>query len=296
MNMMKSYPTIEQERVLVICVNYYNEEETCAFVKQVLKQKESIPVNVVIANNNESNERDFILNACAKANDRVALFNTGENLGYFGAANHALLRYCQESPLPEWVIVSNTDICFEDDEFFVMLIEVSGNRPHEIIAPSIISLKTGLNQNPHRRKRPSRLRMHSYKWIFRNYHVANGYSNLGLIKAKIKRALHHASKLASQAGRPLSIYAPQGSFVIFNRKYFECGGDFDYGSVLMGEEIFVAETALRLGLKVSFIPQLRVIHREHSTTWVLRMNRELQYLSAKYCADKYFRYGPFKTK
>lgn len=296
MNIMKSYLTIEQERVLVICVNYHNEEETCAFVKQVLKQKESIPVNVVIANNNEGNGKDYILETCAKANDRVALLNTGKNLGYFGAANQVLSKYCQESPLPEWVIVSNTDIYFEDDEFFVMLIEVSKNYPLEIIAPSIISLKTSLNQNPHVRKRPSRFRMHSYKWIFKNTHVANGYDNLGLIKVMIKRVLHLFSKSASHADKPLSIYAPQGSFIIFNRKYFECGGDFDYGAVLMGEEVFVAETALRLGLKVSFIPQLRVIHKEHSTTWVLRKNRELQYLSAKYCADKYFRFWSSKTR
>ena len=62
------------------------------------------------------------------------------------------------------------------------------------------------------------------------------------------------------------IYAPHGSCIIFNENYFKMGGNLNHISFLFGEEIFVAESAKKSGLKVQYEPQLRVSDYEHAST------------------------------
>jgi GT2 family glycosyltransferase len=87
-----------------------------------------------------------------------------------------------------------------------------------------------------------------------------------------------------------TIYAPQGSCLVFSRRYFEQGGSLEYPAFLFGEEIFVAETVLRLGLQVVYDPRLRVWHDEHASTGRLRSRKLARYVgqSAAYLADTFF--------
>jgi GT2 family glycosyltransferase len=61
------------------------------------------------------------------------------------------------------------------------------------------------------------------------------------------------------------IYAPHGSCIILNKNYFKRGGTLDHISFLFGEEIFVGETAKRLGLNVLYVSEIQVRHYEHSS-------------------------------
>jgi GT2 family glycosyltransferase len=88
----------------------------------------------------------------------------------------------------------------------------------------------------------------------------------------------------------MKIYAPQGAFIAFHRSYFERGGTLDHGAFLFGEEIFVAETARRLGMTVMYDPALVIEHTERSTAAGLFNRNTSRYRkqASRYLAKTFF--------
>ena len=283
--------------ILVICVNYHNEDETACFVQELLAQKGGFELQVVVVDNNEDCNGEAVLLELARQERQVSLFQPGKNLGYFGGAAAGLEKYLATSPLPEWVIVSNTDISFQDAQVLGSLVcyyDTDTPTIPAVVAPAIISTVTGVDQNPFMHRRPSRLRMHFYKWVFRFSTSLIIYELLSHIKecliSKTKTTNSNLANLAKHDIKPVRIYAPQGAFIIFDQRYFESGGTLNHGAFLFGEEIFVAEMAQHLGLSIVHDRRLRVIHGEHSTTGVFGSRKMANHKaqSAAYCADTFF--------
>ena len=277
--------------VLVTCVNYHNERETEAFVRKLQEQLVPGSLSAVVVNSNEAGNPELSSIAGVPG---VKVFDPGRNLGYFGGAAYGLRRYLEENSLPEWVVVSNTDISFPDREFFGRLFALHPQGAG-VIAPSIYSGLSGRDQNPYMARRPPAARMHFYKWAFRFYPVYTAYHALSLARRKLYSVIPASSAGSAPvktepAGEPRGIYAPHGSFILFHRRYFQAGGSLDHGAFLFGEEVFVAETARRLGLSVEYDPRLSVEHREHATTGLFK-NRKVarfQWEASAYCAEEFF--------
>ena len=251
-----------QDDVLMICVNYRKPAETARFVTSALQQSLRSPLRVVVVDNSPTPQ--------ASMNDpNVRILAAGKNLGYFGAAAAALSDHLKSHPLPDWVIVSNPDVYLPDHSVLQRLCDSHRGDEPAVIAPSIRTLDSGSDQNPYMRRRPSRLRMHMYSWIYSAYPVDFTFQGLAWIK---HRVLDGLSKLppAGNATQPEKIYAPHGSFIALHRSYFERGGTLEFGAFLFGEEIFIGETARRLGLNVLYEPSVVIEHTERnmaSTMW-----------------------------
>ncbi|OQW46811.1 MAG: hypothetical protein A4S09_02575 [Proteobacteria bacterium SG_bin7] len=275
-------------RVEIICVNYFSATDVRKFVSSVLCAKNSENVNILIVDNS-CDEREFKhLSDISSINpEKIRVSNAGQNLGYFGASQLALdLIQKRQGEMPDYVIISNPDIVIAED-FFSQLKRVKSNSP--VIGPKIISGRTGENQNPYMINRPTRLRMQLYKWIFGILPVNFVYQYL----SGLKQALFSFPKLdlPVDANTDSKVsYAIHGSFIIFNRSYFTAGGNFKYGSFLFGEEIFVAETCLKLKLQIAYVPVLTVEHKEHVATGLFPKLKTLRFISdsSRYCANMYF--------
>jgi len=249
--------------VLLICVNFRKPAETQRFVATALEQTLNSSLRLVVVENSPSSDEGGVPES-ARNNPQVKALATGKNLGYFGGAAAALADHLKSHSMPEWVVVSNPDVYFSDREVLHRLCDSHlGNEP-AVIAPSIRTVNTSVEQNPYMRVRPSRFRMHLYRWLFSSYPVDVVYESLSWVK---HRALELVSKKrpTEVASSPEKIYAPHGSFIALHRSYFERGGSLEYGAFLFGEEIFIAETARRLGLTVLYEPSVRIEHTERST-------------------------------
>lgn len=274
--------------ILMICVNYKNDGETTRFVQDFLNQTDVFDQKIIIVNNSESPSVYSPLTSLASSDPRIWLLTPGKNLGYFGAASLGFIEYSKTFPLPDWVIVSNTDIEFLHANFFSALNQFHANSTHAIVAPAIISSLTGQDQNPNMRARPSRFRMHFYKHIFRYRKLLGLYEGLSFAKHRLRGVYGRISKI-NRLPHPIPIYAPHGSFIIFHRRYFEAQGSLNYGCFLFGEEIFVAETARKLNLGIIYDPRLRLRHNEHRTTTLFISRKQFVAKAAAHCADTFFR-------
>lgn len=282
--------------ILTICVNYHSDKQTVCFVQGLLAQRGICDQKVIIVDNSEPPMVDSPLCDLACIDRRIWLRRRGKNLGYYGGAAWGLREYIKKFPLADWIIVCNTDMEFIQADFLSNLCTLYSPCQHAIIAPAIISAVSGMDLNPFMRTRPTRFRMHFYKWIFRYYPILMTYQFLGLLKNKIL-FISEPPLVRSNANPdrkflvPQQIYAPHGSFVVYNRKYFTSGGTLDHGVFLFGEEIFIAETAKRLGLTIAYDPRLQIVHLEHTTTSIFKSRKIPGFMkeAAEYCADTFFR-------
>jgi len=277
--------------VLAICINYWNEEDTIHYVNDLLLQQEEVKLAIIVVDNNEFSGENPLLKEIESASDNVEVYRSGRNAGYYGAASWALKKYLMISRMPEWIIVSNSDIRFEKPFFLSTLLEVHNRNAPEVVAPRIISDLSGLDQNPFMRKRPPVWKMHSYRLIFRFSTTFYSYRLLRNAKSKMLMKRKANQSVDCNEGTPFPIYAPHGSIIAFNKKYFEKGGTLDYGAFLFDEEIFIAETARRLDLTIMYEPRMIALHKEHATTKMTKDMLRFKYESSKHCAVSYFAWG-----
>jgi GT2 family glycosyltransferase len=206
------------------------------------------------------------------------------NLGYYGAAQ-AVFDNTWQNDLPEWVIVSNADIRIPSKDFCSRLARYGSTFP--VIAPAIISAFTGRDQNPYKYRRPSAWSMHLKRFMRRTETLARLIESQYSLKQNLRRAGLLGTRLP-ESSSPLPVYGAHGSFIIFNRTYFERGGTFKAGTFLFAEEVFVAECCRRLRLPIMYCPGLQVLHSEHAATKPSSTIRAFEATAAEYCALHYF--------
>ena len=62
------------------------------------------------------------------------------------------------------------------------------------------------------------------------------------------------------------VYAVHGSAIIFSKHFFKAGGKIDKNFKLYCEELSNAEIASKIGCKIFYDPDLKIIHSEHNST------------------------------
>jgi GT2 family glycosyltransferase len=274
--------------VLVICVNFHCEDEVAALVRSGLRLDGAQRLRVLVVDNNGGSQPHPAI--ADLAGTQVDVLAPGSNRGYYGAADWALgklfPRPAADAGLPDWVIVSNPDIEFPDVRILDRLQELYGSDPPAVLAPAVVDNDTGRDLNPHLLTRPDPRRMRFLRWLHRHHSATVAYHLGSIAKGKLP------SRRRPRTG-PADIYAPHGAFTIFNRSYFEAGGSLRHVAFLYGEELFVAETARGLGLKVVYDPRLVVGHRRHATTGRLpsrELTRRMAEASSR-LVDLYFSSG-----
>lgn len=287
--------------VVVVAVTYNSDESALRFVRNVSAVSKDDCVNIVVVDNSVRDDSREFFEKLLKICPGTLCVKPAANLGYFGGANHGLQEYLKSGQGFEWVIVSNVDLEFSGD-FFNRLREMENVGGVGVVAPSIWSNKSFRDQNPKMLQRPSKRRMRFYKLIFRSFITMNIYGLCSLLAHSMKHWLRLPLRLVGarkvhqgpeKKGRPVggqSIYASQGACVVFSRRYFDSGGSLDYPMFLFYEEVFVAETARRLGLATIYNPALKILHEDHLSTGLFRSRKMGSYVSESinYIVDTYF--------
>jgi len=258
------------QTVLLVCVKYGSDTETSRYLESLRRlHVQQTSLHVVVVDNTVGD-----VSAQTPTDNNVTLVRANENFGYFGGARHGLSIFLQEHPLPDWVIVSNVDLIIGDAEFLNKLAVLRARPRLGVVAPSIRSALTGKDQNPFMRSRPSALRMHVYKWMYRSWLALNAYELASATIHRVRSVVRKrtsAARLASNSGAP--IYAPHGSFLIFSSEYFRAGGKLDFPCFLFGEEVYLAESLRQCSLEAVYEPSLQVIHQEHESTKLVKSRR-----------------------
>jgi GT2 family glycosyltransferase len=247
-------------------------------------------VTIAVVDNNEDPTSPAKLRGQLQGDPDVRVYGDGKNRGYFGGA---AFGFANEGNLhPAWVLVSNCDVFLRNERFFEELSSLEGmcrdNRV-ALVAPSILSGRTGRDQNPHYRTRPLAWKYRTLAFLFRSYAVALVYRGLAHVKSSIE-----GRRLERRRGKPEEVYAGHGSFVILHKSFFDAGGTLDYDCFLYCEEVHLAEQIRERGLKVIYWPKLQVCHAEHATIRLWPSRKVIRHLADAhgYVYQRYLRNEP----
>jgi GT2 family glycosyltransferase len=257
-------------KALIITVNYRAADSTMLFLESASKLECFDAAHLIVVENGSGDESVEKLQPVVARLSNVELLESPLNRGYFGGANWALQQYLTKSPRPDWVIICNNDIVFDDRQFLSKLLHRDPeNAP--VIAPGIIARLTGLDCNPFLRKRLTSTQLLRIHFWYSSYYLM-WFMQLLSPYARILRHYIRFWRANPQSRECERIYAAHGSFLIFSRKYFDAGGFIDDGFFLYAEELTVAEICLRLRLRVVYDPDLQVWHCGRRATG-RRLNR-----------------------
>ena len=274
---------------LLICVNYNNEDDTIHCVESFLLTNKDSKIHVLVVDNSEM-END-IMSSQFKANSNVTLLRPESNLGFYNGASWGLKVFLSKAPIPFYICVSNTDLIFNQSDFVKHLKKYHDNLETTVIAPSIKSNLTGVDQNPQIRNRPSRHTMKFYTIVYKYYITAQIYWILSILKNKFLKKSCDKKFISDVYLNPSKIYAPHGSIVIYKNNYFKKGATINNKVFLFGETIQIAEQCLLKNLNVVYDKRLKVIHKEHATTNIFRSKKVIrfQWEASIHCYKSFFK-------
>jgi GT2 family glycosyltransferase len=263
-----------QSKILFLLVNYFNEKEVCSFINEQLQPGTNKFIDIVITDN--GSKETFLLDGIANNYTNISILKSQNNLGYFGAASFGLTNYLNlHSEYPDAIIVCNTDMTLQGN-FFETLQQQIAKKNFDVLGPSIHSSLLNYYQNPYIINRISKSKLKFLHFVSSSYILYSLFTIYHLLKTKLMGRQNSKPNLVANP------YAIHGSFMVFNKTFFEKGGTINYPSVLFGEELFIAEQARKLNLNMVYEPTLQVEHNEHATTGVFKSRRMVTYLHQSY--------------
>jgi GT2 family glycosyltransferase len=269
--------------ILIIAVSYGGSPNIPAYLASLQRQDVS-DWHLIVVNNSGDPLEARELRRITHTDQRVTVLEPGGNLGYFGAVRWALKRARWHA---QWLIVSNTDVQLVSTDSLSILeaIDRESDVPPPVVAPSIVSRRTGLNQNPFMERRPALSAYRRRRIMLASPPLAQ----LAILGSAGRQLLSGIGRRQRPREVRREIYAPHGAFMAIHQSYFSRGGDLEYPLFLFGEENYVAEQAWRSGLRVLYVPEIVVEHVEHSQTGLLRPRHLLRLsgASAKYAYETY---------
>ncbi len=269
------------KKIVIACVNYHHANEVIQYVKHVRNQNVSNLIDIVVTDNSEDDHEFHHLQE--KLHRDCYLFQANKNLGYIHGIDYGLKQYLKRNHLPEWIVMSNTDIQYEDQTFYEKLLSYYPNGYDCVVAPCIYSVENKFYQNPLLINRYSKIKLYVLMNIFR-------YNLLEMIFNHINQIKNHFQLRKKTILPNQEIYSGHGACLILNKQYFVKGGDLNYGSFLFGEELYISEIVKKLGGCVYYDNRLKVNHLEHSTIRKEKRKKinRFYYHSMKYLYKKFY--------
>lgn len=276
--------SVKQRRILFLLINYFNDDEVFEFIITQLNRQQTIPYNVIVVNNGSSNTVALTNLNCS--NNSMQVITPPENLGYLNGAKFGFDFYCKSNPVPDFTILCNTDIVIEDDRFLEKLTHEASNKNAEVIGPKIISTLTFHDQNPIYKARLSSKKITQLLFVYSYYPIYVIYQLGAYLKRITKKLSYKNEKQKSEF-----VYAVHGSFLIFAKSFFVKGNTLHFPSFLYAEELFIAEQCLKSNSKIYYNSDLKIFHKEHSTSGFLKNRKHVKWLkqSLNYIYHTYYK-------
>ncbi len=241
----------------ILLINYKAHEEVLHYVQHELT-KIRLPYQVAIVDNScDPIETDALKEGFAKngsLDDYVHVLQSAENIGYAKANNWAA-QYLMERYEIDYLLISNTDIEFVDDDVIDYLVEKMKREKIVHIGPAILD-----GESLEFQRSPSH-----YESFFRRYVVEMLFSLLLVKPLKYIFPLK-LKKIYNDGSFSNGIYYKlTGSLLVINASVFKEVGMYDENTFLMAEEVILSERLLKHGYSSYFDQSRSVLHHESQT-------------------------------
>lgn len=274
--------SIVQCKILNIVTLYSNEDEVIEYAKKLSFQSISADLCLcIVVNKNGDMTEDSFNYLLSNLNLRVILYKPGKNLGYLNGLIYGYNQFALIHELPKWVVMSNTDIDFPNNDFFEKFLNKEYNENIWLIGPSIFSSENKSYDNPQYINRHTLSSLKRRIFIFKRPTLAYFYLKFANVKAKLRKRQKPASQYS---------YSLHGCFFFVNKKFMDILKDKRYEPLMYSEEAYLAELVVMNNKKCYYDSQIEVIHTGSTVTGKLEINKRSHYIfeSLEYIKNEFF--------
>ena len=268
--------------VLNTIIFYNNLNEIKDYCESLYLLPDTDSVYVVIVTNKIDQKDIEPLKDFASRYSRISILFQDENLGYMNGMIAGYEYFVSSTSInPDYVIMSNTDIIYNDKAFFSKLISKKYDDNIWVIGPSVYANNRHSYDNPVSYERRS---INSVKKIIR-------FTSFPIIRVLYVFLSDYKARLQKNGERPSSIvYEVHGCFFIVKNDLAKQFVNHKYGMLLYSEEAYVAEETFKSGKLSYYDSDLKIIHNEHSVTKHVGYRKIAKYVSSsmKYILNTYY--------
>lgn len=261
------------KKIMHIIILYGNENEVLNHLKDLQKQTIAQNIQVVIVINKINNEEQYkkFLQDIDLLYIKIKIYNPNKNLGYLNGCIYGYEMYSEEEKEKfEWYIISNTDIEFENNQFYERLINKNYENNIWCIAPSVYNSKNLSYDNPEYKERVSLNKINLLIFIYSYPFLAKVHESLCKIKG---------NKIRNKKEESQYIYSAKGCFFILKQEIIKILSERKYGVLMYSEESYIAELIKEKEKKIYYESSIEVIHNESMVTDKLGIIKKSKYIS-----------------
>lgn len=272
------------KRIVHTVILYTNEEEVFAHASDLSRQTaaEDIALVIVVNKAGDTQLENFRIRLSTLPLE-IFIYDPNQNLGYLNGTIYGYNRYCQDTQdVPEWVVVSNTDIEFSNNLFYEDFLQTVYGEDVWCVAPSVYNSKNKSYDNPEYIDRCTTKKIDNLIYIFERPFLAYLYENA----AKLKRKLGRNEKNGSQF-----MYSAKGCFFILRNEIAMILNERKYKALMYSEESYVAELIRKSNKKTYYDSAIEVIHNESTVTSKLKVKERANHYadSLKVIRDEFYK-------
>ncbi|MDN7146266.1 glycosyltransferase family 2 protein [Liquorilactobacillus mali] len=258
----------------IVVLNYLNYEDTIECLDTIRDQTfKDIPI-VVVDNGSQNGSVPAIEKAIAKYKN-IFFIKSSTNLG-FAKGNNLGINYLREQLNVDNIFLCNNDLVFSDSNYLEQLVSLKIPDDVGAIGTAIIG-KQGFDQNPLSEKTSEK----DLTELVNNYEHPDLkekikqmlYKNFGDQISKIK----HMKKSKVIKNEETVVLSGKdylhGSAILLTKNYFQKFPGLYPKTFLYGEEIILKVLFEKAGLKMLYVPELVINHKEDKSSALSFVNR-----------------------
>ena len=269
-------------KIINIVTLFNNTNEVVNYAKSLSVQTLSKDIILVIVINMiDENEKKSLYRRLSEIDLCIKIFSPEKNLGYLNGLIYGYNCYTEENLPTKWIVMSNTDIKFLEADFFEKFVIKNYHDDFWLVGPSVYSIETKSFDNPQYSNRLTKKGIDKRIKIFENLLISYLYTKLSKIKAERSRKMELPSQVT---------YTVHGCFFFIRNEFIETIKNKVYGPLMYGEEIYLAENALRYNKKCYYDQMIRVNHEGSTVTRLLDLKKKSYYIlqSLRFIRDEFF--------
>lgn len=256
-----------------VILHYGNVQVTKECVDSILQLHTEDDIHIVVVDNdtNKSDEERQVLKQEVLVDSRIEVFEIKEKSG-FSKANNEGYAYTRRLHNPDYVIMTNNDIVFEQKDFLAKMKESYLKNSYAVLSPDIVSRENGQHQSP--------IAGHGRSIFQVNYTIWMNAICLQMYSLVYPLLLWNYNKNKNKDAGQQSLVqqeniVPCGACIIASQKFVEHEPKmFVPETNFYYEEYILHERCKRNGYKIVFSPELQVIHGDGVATKENKINEK----------------------
>ena len=262
------------KKICFVILNYKTYKEAIACAMSVLTTQKYSDINIIIVDNGSPNDSAEQLENYFKHAQRVHVIVSDENLG-FAKGNNLGIKYAREHFEPDFIVVANSDIIFEQSDYCEKVVEIYERKPYAILGGDIIDADRVQHFNP-----VARSRIYTIPYMRKQALVSEGKAWLyRIIKLlHMKKKVENKEEVATREVEGKSVVANSrveeelenvllhGCCMVFSKDFFQQLDGFWPETFLYAEEEIIYYLAMKKKLKMVYSPEIVCMHKEAVTT------------------------------